>query len=272
MARLVGAKCPNCGAGVRVDPQQEWVTCDFCRTSSYVETPARKQAPNHPPAHIPVIRVQAAARATMAIVMVAVLGPMILGGVISGLVFFRASNAIESATSPGGKPPRPDLPAVPAIPAAPAAPAVAYFANATSVPGAFQASIGSPLKVKEVVVYDQYVIIEAQDPAKPQNVDRYTLRNGLVSGKDPIRLVGDEKANLNAHLFDIASLNYALIPTLIADAKRRLAIEDGKPSHVMVDRRLAPKQQPQWRVYIGSQRDSGYVSYDMAGKMVRVSK
>ncbi|MEJ7733970.1 MAG: hypothetical protein WKG00_32840 [Polyangiaceae bacterium] len=270
MARLVGAKCPNCGAAVRVDPNLEWVTCDYCRTSSYVETPARKQAANHPPAHIPVIRVQAAARATLVIVLVAVLAPVILGGLISSMVFWRARTTIESVTPPGaGKPPRPGIPSPPV---APPAPKVSYFANATSVPGAFQASIGSPLKVKEVVVYDQYVIIEAQDPQKPQNVDRYTLRDGRVSDKDAVRLVGDEKGNLDKFLFDIGSINYALIPTLITDAKARLAIADAKASHVMVDRRFSASKQPGWRVYIGSDRESGYVAYDLSGKMVRVSK
>jgi hypothetical protein len=268
VARLVGAKCPNCGAAVRVDPKLEWVTCDYCRTSSYVETPARKQAPNHPPAHIPVIRVQAAARGVLAIVLVATLAPVIIGGVVSAIAFSKATSAIENVTTPpGGRtPPRPPLPSLPP------APKVDYFANATSIPGAFQAAIGAPLRAKQLVIYSEYAIIEAQDPQKPQNVDRYTLRNGSVGAKDPVRLAGREKDNLTPHLFELSVTNFGLVPALIADARTRLAIEDAKVSHVMLDRMLPFSKDVLWRVYMGSDRDSGFVEYDTAGRMKRVSK
>jgi hypothetical protein len=254
-----------------VDPKQEWVTCDYCRTSSYVETPARRQAPNHPPAHIPVIRVQAAARGVLAIVLVATLAPVIIGGIVSAIALGRASSAIESVTTPpGGRtPPRPGVPSLPSLPAAPK---VDYFADATSIPGAFQAAIGTPLRAKQLVIYSEYAIIEAQDPQKPQNVDRYTLRNGSVGSKDAVRLVGREKDNLAPHLFDLSVTNFGLVPALIADARKRLAIDDAKVSHVMLDRMLPFSKDVLWRVYVGSDRDSGFVEYDTAGRMKRVSK
>ena len=42
MARLVPVKCPNCGANVRIDPDRDYATCDYCKTSSFVQTPARR--------------------------------------------------------------------------------------------------------------------------------------------------------------------------------------------------------------------------------------
>jgi hypothetical protein len=268
VARLVGAKCPNCGAAVRVNPSLEWVTCEYCRTSSYVETPARKQAPNHPPAHIPVIRVQAAARSVLIIVLVTTLAPVLIGGIISAVVFARAASTIQSVTTPpgGGAAPRPALPSLPA------APKVDYFANPTSIPGTLQAAIGTPLRAKQLVIYSEYVIIEAQDPQKPQNVDRYTLRNGSVGDKDAVRLVGREKDNLAQHLFELSVTNFALVPALINDARTRLGFSDAKVSHVMLDRHLPFSKDVLWRVYISSDRDSGFVEYDTAGKMKRVSK
>jgi ribosomal protein S27AE len=41
MARLVAAKCPNCGAGLRIDPDKDLVTCGYCQTSAFVRTQAR---------------------------------------------------------------------------------------------------------------------------------------------------------------------------------------------------------------------------------------
>jgi DNA-directed RNA polymerase subunit RPC12/RpoP len=41
MARLLAAKCPNCGAGVRIDPARDFVTCTYCNTSAFVRTQTR---------------------------------------------------------------------------------------------------------------------------------------------------------------------------------------------------------------------------------------
>ena len=40
----------------------------------------------------------------------------------------------------------------------------------------------------------------------------------------------------------------------------------------MIDRHLPFSKDVLWRVYISSDRDSGFVEYDTAGKMKRVSK
>jgi hypothetical protein len=57
MARLIPALCPQCGGQITLSPSVEWVTCSFCRTTSFIETPARRHAVNHPPPHVPVVRV-----------------------------------------------------------------------------------------------------------------------------------------------------------------------------------------------------------------------
>src|SRR5688572_15922292 len=56
MARLVAAKCPNCGAALKLDPRSQWVTCTYCSTSSFIQIQGRP-APTHPTG--PLIVVQA---------------------------------------------------------------------------------------------------------------------------------------------------------------------------------------------------------------------
>ncbi|MBI3206943.1 MAG: PQQ-binding-like beta-propeller repeat protein [Myxococcales bacterium] len=51
MARLVKAACPNCGAGVSLDPTRDVVSCTFCGTSSFVQRPRR--APTAPTPVVP---------------------------------------------------------------------------------------------------------------------------------------------------------------------------------------------------------------------------
>jgi hypothetical protein len=60
LARLVAAQCPNCGAGLTVPPGAEWVTCGYCRVSSFVQrarSPAQAPAPAAVPVGTPVIHV-----------------------------------------------------------------------------------------------------------------------------------------------------------------------------------------------------------------------
>lgn len=58
--RLIKAACPNCGAGVAIDPNSEWVTCSYCRTSSFIDRPRRDGAPRvAPPPNTPTIHLPA---------------------------------------------------------------------------------------------------------------------------------------------------------------------------------------------------------------------
>ncbi len=41
VAKLVPATCPKCGANVQLDPDREFVTCQFCGASSFVQTQQR---------------------------------------------------------------------------------------------------------------------------------------------------------------------------------------------------------------------------------------
>jgi hypothetical protein len=269
VAKLVGAKCPNCGAGIRIDRDQEWVTCSFCNTSSFIETPARRNAPNHPPAHIPVIRLKAAASKMVALVVVLTVLPMVVGGAVcAGVAVWGASSRQTPRPVPQQGSPRPEPPRATPAPAV----AVDFFADASSVPKAFQNALGAPPKAKELVIYPGYAILEAQDPRKPENVDRYTLRNGTVGDKSPQRLVGSEKAKLQSHLFELASVDFGLVPRLVADARTRLGYEGAKTSHVILGRNIPFSANVRWRVYVSSERDSGSVEYDAAGAMKRVFK
>ena len=254
---------------MRLDPVQEWVTCSYCKTSSFIETPARRNAPNHPPLHVPVIRVKAAATRLVALILVLTVLPMIIGGAVC------AGAAVWSASSlkpqrPAAAPPTRAQPS-PVAPAPAAAP-VDFFADASAVPGAFQSALGAPPKAMRLVIYSGYAILKAQDPRNPQNVDTYTLRDGKVGEPSPERLVGREKANLQAHLFELASVDFGLVPKLVADARARLGFQDAKASHVILERDLPSSPNVRWRVYVSSPRDSGNVEYEAGGAMKRVSK
>ena len=55
MARLVAAKCPTCGAGLKIDVAQEIVSCSYCNTSAFVKTRTRPVTQQALHQHVPVI-------------------------------------------------------------------------------------------------------------------------------------------------------------------------------------------------------------------------
>jgi outer membrane protein assembly factor BamB len=49
LAKLVAAKCPTCGAGVKVPAGAEWITCSYCQTSAFISR-AKATTASPPPA------------------------------------------------------------------------------------------------------------------------------------------------------------------------------------------------------------------------------
>jgi hypothetical protein len=42
---LVPAKCPSCGAAIQLESDNDWVTCSYCNTSSFVQKPTGPPPP-----------------------------------------------------------------------------------------------------------------------------------------------------------------------------------------------------------------------------------
>jgi outer membrane protein assembly factor BamB len=100
MAKLVNTKCPECGARLAIDPDQDQARCDYCGAVSRVEN-RRHKAPPVPqgvPAG-PVIRVGTSAGRIWAAVLVPVLMTLFIGG----MTFFQLSRAggIDTGGGPG---------------------------------------------------------------------------------------------------------------------------------------------------------------------------
>jgi len=100
MARLVAAKCPNCGAALRLDPSAQWVTCSYCSTSSFIQLQGRPAPPIQPPG--PRIIVEAPRAANPALIVI----PAVLAVFLSGVAAFwtmlgaRTSHGTTTATEP----------------------------------------------------------------------------------------------------------------------------------------------------------------------------
>jgi hypothetical protein len=94
MARLVAAKCPNCGAALKLDPRSQWVTCSYCSTSSFIQIQGQP-APTRPTG--PLIVVEAPRRPSPAVVAIPVLVAIVLCGAGASV---WAALSVQSSRTP----------------------------------------------------------------------------------------------------------------------------------------------------------------------------
>jgi hypothetical protein len=125
--------------------------------------------------------------------------------------------------------------------------------------------------VLKLLIYPTRVTVSVQDPQKKENVDEYVLQGESIAPPTPVQLYGgDDPGALERNLFDLASLDFAKIPAMIADTKQRLPLEGAKVSHVFCERALPFRQDVICRVHLSGTRKSGMVEYDLQGRMVKV--
>lgn len=271
MPRLRKAICPNCGAGLELDPQHEFTTCSYCGTRSFVETVERPVTEEIRVQQHPVIRIQPARSGCLASAtgtLVLLVGGVIGFGYLRGMPYPQWLSSIPGLSS--------GLPTAIASVISPASMAgatgVDYFANAAPARLIYEQRIGVPIRAMRLVLYPTYALLDAQDPKNRTDVDSYTLMNGVIKSVSPVPL-GANQAKLERVLFSIEDVNFALLASLVHSAEGTLAIDEAKPSHIIIERDLfGTKQQPVIKVYVSGPRGSGYVEYSLDGKKLRIAK
>jgi hypothetical protein len=276
VAKLVPATCPKCGANVQLDPDREFVTCQFCGASSFIQTQKRPVTQQVHAMHMPVIHVTRPQRGCAgALLVLSILGGIgaAIAGVVVSLVASNAATAVATAVTFQPAPVA-DGAATNATPKQPSGPLVEedYFADATRVKARYEKVLGKPIMAKQLVVYQYYALLEAQNPKNPDHVDGYKLWANKVERPEPVRL-GSDKKQLAQLLFSLDSVDFTLMPKLIKQALSELKIEEGKVTHVFLERdSVSAKRDPIWRVYVNGSRDSGFMEFSVTGEKRRVAQ
>lgn len=277
MAKLVPATCPKCGANVKLDPEREFVTCQFCGASSFIQTQKRPVTQYVHQNALPVIHVPHAAQVQRgcagAIAIVA--GLLGVGGAIAGLVAAYVASSAASAVVPAFN----AAPAAkPASPAAgqpttdePTGPLVEedYFANANLAKARYEKVLGKPILAKSLTLMQYYATLEAQDPKNHEHVDSYKLWANKVERPQPVRL-GSDKQQLAQLLFSLDSIDFRVVPKVIKQSLADLKLEEGKVAVVTLDRDgQSAKHEPIWRVVVNGSRENGVVEFSVTGEKLR---
>ena len=264
--------CPKCGANVKLDPDREFVTCQFCGASSFVQTQKRPVTQYVHQHHMPVIHVPHVQRGCASAI--AVVGALLgVGGAIAGVLvaYFSASTAAEvsqlvtapvATATPGNAAVTPEEPKGRLV-------EEDYFADATLAKSRYETTLGKPIMAKQLVLMQYYATLEAQDPKNREHVDSYKLWANKVERPQPVRL-GSDKQQLQQLLFSLDSVDFKLVPSLIKKALAELKLEESKVSNVILERDgSSPQREPIWRVYVMGSRDNGFVEFSVTGEKRR---
>ena len=261
---------------MHLDPALEFVTCQFCGASSFVQTQKRPVTQQVQAQAMPVIHVPHAAGFLSGCTgAIAIIGGLVgLGGAIAGVVAaVWASSAASAITSPPA--PAPLSTGATAAPATtqdqPTGPLVEedYFADATRAKARYEKVLGKPIMAKQLTLMQYYGTLEAQDPKNHDHVDSYKLWANKVERPQPVRLGGD-KQQLAQLLFSLDSVDFKLVPQLIKRALFELKLEEGKVSNISLERDSSTTgREPVWRVFVMGSRDNGFVEFSVTGEKRR---
>lgn len=247
----------------------------MCGASSFIQTQRRPVTQQVHAQHMPVIHVPHVQRGCVgAITLLAVLGGV--GAAIAGIVVSYIATSAVTVVPPSLTPPAlaTAAPAEATTPTGPARPAIEedYFSDASRVKARYQAALGKPILAKELVIFQYYATLEAQNPKAPDHVDSFKLWANKVERPEPVRLGSDKRA-LAQILFSLDSVDFAIVPRLLKQALAELKIEEGKVTHVYLERDgSSAKRDPIWRVYVNGSRDNGFVEFSVTGEKLRTAQ
>ncbi|MFG2844429.1 hypothetical protein ACGF12_14845 [Kitasatospora sp. NPDC048296] len=132
----------------------------------------------------------------------------------------------------------------------------------------------SPMKVLEFNVYSNLISVEAADPAKPNEVNKFTYRDGSVEDPQPVKLTTtgskDPSAALKENLFDSTEIKPEVLAKLLAEAAAASKIEGAKTGGLLVKRDLPFSNDIQILVNVDGTRADKQVRATVDGKITEI--
>jgi hypothetical protein len=112
--------------------------------------------------------------------------------------------------------------------------------------------------------------VEVQDPAVPDNLDRYPFEDGALGAPEPVQ-AGRNQRKVKAQLFPFAQVDLAILPRLVTDALVRAQTTDARVTQVRIERFSGYEYSDTWgwpriSVIVDGPRGGAVVEYDLKGR------
>lgn len=136
--------------------------------------------------------------------------------------------------------------------------------------------IGKPFKVAEIMIEENEIRIQVQDPNNSQNLDEYKIANGFLTGPNPVKLNAMQR-DLENSTFPIDQINFDAIPNFIREALEKSKIEGAKISRLNFQRAFALREKDMgafgsayWQIQIEGTRESVTAAASPDGKLLGI--
>jgi hypothetical protein len=141
---------------------------------------------------------------------------------------------------------------------------------------ALDARFGKGLRIRSLIVQAASADVEAQDPVRPDNVDRYSFEEGVLGAPEPVQ-AGRNRRDREARLFRFVEVDLSLVPYLLADARRRAETPEARVIQVVIERSQSYGDSELWgwplmRFTVDGPRGGAVVEYDLKGGHKRTSR
>jgi len=141
---------------------------------------------------------------------------------------------------------------------------------------AIGARFGKDVRVRRLSIQPASADVEAQDPARPENLDRYEFEDGAFVPPEPVQAGRNRREN-EARLFPLADVDLSLVPRLLADARGRAETPEARVVSVVIERTQGFGEYSSWgwplmSFSVNGPRGGAVVEYDLKGKHKRTAR
>ncbi len=131
---------------------------------------------------------------------------------------------------------------------------------------ALHGTLGKPIEALELLVYPDHLMLQVQNPKRPDQVLQYEYRNGKVSKGVRVELQGT--GTLSDNLYTLDDIQLDAVPELAREAVQKVDPKNGRVSYMILKRNLPYDMDVQYRVFVKSPLKDGYVDADKNGKLI----
>jgi hypothetical protein len=136
---------------------------------------------------------------------------------------------------------------------------------------AINAKIGAdPADYEVVIVNGLFVSVEAIDPNKRANVDKYQYQGGSVE-VGPVDASQNEPGAIEMGAFKGDTVKPEVLGKVMNSAPQESGVENATIDFVMIRKMWANDDEPQIVVYVRGPRGSKNLQYDLTGRLQKVS-
>ena len=150
--------------------------------------------------------------------------------------------------------------------------------NAQNAAEKVKEKLGKPFKVYEVVIEENEIRLQAQDPSNPQNLDEYKVVGDFVLGPNPIKLNAMQR-DLEKSTFPFDEINFAAVGDFTREALQKAQIEGAIVKRITFQRAFAITEKSvgslgnaRWLIEIEGTRESVKAVASPDGKLLGVDR